>query len=91
MLGLIPAFIAWRKHRAFLPWWIYGTALFPAVLPHAILLRALNRGKQEEERAAKKQCPYCREWLPWEDDVCPSCRLRLFVTGIDGPQHLPPS
>ena len=38
-LGLIPAFIARKKGRKFLDWWIFGIGLFPIALPMAILLQ----------------------------------------------------
>lgn len=39
LLGLIPAFIAQRKGRSFLEWWLFGTGLFPIALPMALLLK----------------------------------------------------
>jgi len=39
LLGLIPAFIAQRKGRSFLEWWLFGTGLFPLALPMALRLK----------------------------------------------------
>lgn len=41
LLGLIPAFIAYRKGRSFLEWWVFGAGLFPLALPMAIMLKPL--------------------------------------------------
>ncbi len=39
LLGLIPAYIAWRKGRNFFDWWFFGAGLFPIALPMALLLK----------------------------------------------------
>lgn len=89
LLGLIPASIARQKGYAVVPWWIYGSLLFVVALPHAALLRNTdNKGKVNPQHG-KKQCPYCTEWLAWEDDTCPFCRLRLYDPVMDGPRHRP--
>jgi hypothetical protein len=85
LLGLIPASIARQKGHAILPWWIYGSVLFVVALPHAILLRATPEANMPEDQS-RKQCPYCAEWMPWEDDTCPACRLHLYQPGLDGPE-----
>jgi cytochrome c-type biogenesis protein len=41
-LGLIPAFIAQRKGRSFLEWWLFGMGLFPLALPMALMLKPQN-------------------------------------------------
>jgi cytochrome c-type biogenesis protein len=38
MLGLIPAYLAYRKGRNFFTWWLFGTTLFPIALPMAWLV-----------------------------------------------------
>jgi cytochrome c-type biogenesis protein len=38
VLGLLPAYLAYRKGRHFLTWWIFGATLFPVALPWAWLL-----------------------------------------------------
>ncbi len=40
LLGLAPAFIAWRKGRNFFDWWFFGASLFPVALPMAIMLKS---------------------------------------------------
>jgi hypothetical protein len=39
-LGLIPAFIVQQKGYRFIPWWLYGSALFIVSLPHALFMKA---------------------------------------------------
>jgi len=39
-LGLIPAYIAYRKGRSFWTWWFFGISLWPVALPMAILAKA---------------------------------------------------
>lgn len=41
-LGLLPAFIAKRKGRRFLDWYLFGVGLFPIALPVSIFLKPLN-------------------------------------------------
>ena len=38
LIGLIPAFIAKSKGRAFGLWWFYGTVCFIIALPHSIIM-----------------------------------------------------
>ena len=38
VLGLLPAYLAYRKGRSFANWWIFGATLFPIALPMAWLL-----------------------------------------------------
>jgi len=38
LLGLIPAFIAKKKGRTFITWWIYGTCLFVIALIHSLVI-----------------------------------------------------
>jgi hypothetical protein len=39
VLGLAPAYVAFRKGRNFLTWWLFGLALFPIALPMAFLIK----------------------------------------------------
>jgi hypothetical protein len=41
LLGLVPAYIAQKKGRSFVGWWIYGALLFIVALPHAIIMDPL--------------------------------------------------
>ncbi len=39
LLGLIPAYLAYRKGRNFWTWWLFGATLLPAALPMALLAK----------------------------------------------------
>jgi cytochrome c-type biogenesis protein len=38
-LGLLPAWLAYRKGRSFWTWWLFGATLLPVALPAALLLK----------------------------------------------------
>ncbi len=42
ILGLIPAFLAQRKGRSFIDWWLFGVGLFPVALVMALRLKPLS-------------------------------------------------
>ncbi|MPY69662.1 MAG: hypothetical protein GEU92_06220 [Alphaproteobacteria bacterium] len=70
LLGLIPAALAYRKDRGFVPWWIYGAALFPVALTHAFLLSG-DRGVRVPDEGVI--CPSCGEPLPRFAVGCRQC------------------
>jgi thiol:disulfide interchange protein len=41
-LGLIPAYIAYRKGRSFWTWWLFGATLFPIAMIAAWMIRPLD-------------------------------------------------
>ena len=45
--GLLPAYLAYRKGRQFVPWWIFGATLFPVALPMAWLLEPYAPSESE--------------------------------------------
>jgi cytochrome c-type biogenesis protein len=47
-LGLIPAYIASRKGRSFLDWWVFGVGLFFVALPAAFLIKPKDSEDLEE-------------------------------------------
>jgi cytochrome c-type biogenesis protein len=47
-LGLIPAWLASRKGRTFLDWWLFGWSLFPIALVSALLISAKGEQKEDE-------------------------------------------
>jgi hypothetical protein len=49
LIGLVPATIARRKGRDFLAWWFFGTMLFVAALPAALLLRPAGLGRSAQK------------------------------------------
>jgi hypothetical protein len=88
LLGLIPATIAQHKGQSLVPWWIYGSLLFVIALPHAFALHSkLEDADDIGPHSGKKQCSYCTEWMPWEDDVCPCCHLHQYDPVLDGPGY----
>lgn len=49
ILGLIPAFIASRKGRKFIEWYLFGVGLFPVALPMSIILSPIDPREGEIE------------------------------------------
>jgi hypothetical protein len=71
LIGLIPAAIANNKGYDFLPWWLFGAALFIVALPVAICLKTKPSAKGE------RQCPACAEWVKREAHICRFCHSPL--------------
>lgn len=51
LLGLIPAYIAYRKGRHFFDWWVFGAGLFPIALPVAIWIKPQAGDSKPEVQA----------------------------------------
>ncbi|HEX3438575.1 MAG TPA: hypothetical protein VHT24_17530 [Pseudacidobacterium sp.] len=78
LFGLLPAVIARHKHRSFGIWWLYGAVLFPIACVHALFLHRDPGGEHDPDlQGSKKKCPYCKEWVRWELEICPACHLRF--------------
>jgi hypothetical protein len=75
IVGLIPGFIAYKKGRNFLNWWMYGHLLFIVAFPHALLLRETENSLIN--RGILKNCPYCAEVVKKEAKVCKHCGNQL--------------
>jgi len=43
-VGLLPAFLAYRKGRNFYDWWVFGAILFPIALVAVILIKPRQVG-----------------------------------------------
>ena len=53
-VGLLPAYLAFRKGRNFFDWWVFGAVLFPVALVVVLLIKP----RQEEEQEMK---PYSND------------------------------
>jgi cytochrome c-type biogenesis protein len=54
ILGLLPAWLASKKGRTFLDWWLFGWSLFPIALVAAVLIRPerkLEEGETDDHSA----------------------------------------
>jgi len=49
LLGLIPAYLAKKKGRSFITWWLFGAVLFPIALPMAWLLEPSDSVNDQED------------------------------------------
>ncbi|MHC5741982.1 MAG: zinc ribbon domain-containing protein [Nostoc sp.] len=75
LLGLTPGFIAYKKGRNFLNWWMYGYLLFIVAFPHSLLLKETE--KSLINGGILKKCPYCAEVVKKEAKVCKHCGNQL--------------
>ena len=46
-VGLLPAYLAFRKGRNFFDWWVFGAVLFPVALVVVLLIKPRQEEKQE--------------------------------------------
>jgi hypothetical protein len=77
-LGLVPAWIGWRKRKPFFVWWLYGAVLPMLALPHALWLAP--RHPFLAPRTPRNTLRYCGACATYPTDaarICPSCGAEL--------------
>jgi hypothetical protein len=84
LLGLIPAYIAWRKGHNFFAWWAGGAALWIVVFPLALLAKT-NQAELDRRRLknGERQCPHCRKFVRVATTVCQYCRRDIRTGNND--------
>ena len=74
-LALRRSIKAAQKGRSFVPWLIYGMALWLIALIHSCIINDNDKAKQEK---GWHKCPYCGEYSRPEATVCHCCGHNLF-------------
>lgn len=89
VVGTIPALIAKNKGKNFVAWWVYGTLLFIAALPHSLIMKSDTASIEKEKiESGGKKCPFCAEIIKKEAVVCKHCGSKLNDDVTDNGDHL---
>lgn len=75
IIGLIPAYIAYKKGRSFFLWWFFGLLLWIVAMPCALLMKSDPYGVAKIEGLI--QCEYCAEWVKKEALICKYCKTEI--------------
>jgi hypothetical protein len=65
-LGLISGYIAYKKNRSFIKWFIYGFFLGIIAIVHALIIKN------------GKKCPECCASVDMQAKVCKHCRYKFI-------------
>jgi hypothetical protein len=77
-LGLLPASIAYKKHKSFFTWWLYGIVLPFIALPHALLLPPVHPFlAPRTPRTVLRYCDKCGQYPNDAATICASCGAEL--------------
>src|SRR5438477_936090 len=79
VLGVVPAFIAWKKGRSFFLFWLFSL-LFSVIiaLPFTLFMkRDQTRLDQRRLAQGERRCPQCQEFISVNASVCPHCHRDL--------------
>lgn len=77
-LGILPAWIAYKKQKSFFTWWAYGILLPFIALPHALLLHPVHPFlSPRTPRTSLRYCDRCGEYPNDSAKICASCGAEL--------------
>ncbi|HEX4716302.1 MAG TPA: hypothetical protein VH164_15380 [Ktedonobacteraceae bacterium] len=83
--GLLAALIVYHNGHSLGLWWVYGATVFIVAFLRALRPSSKNSSTDKSVQQSGKDCPYCLERVPLEDEICPACHLRLYDPVLDGP------
>jgi len=74
LIGLLPAYIAYRKGHSFLVWYAFGAALFIVALPAALIIGKDRDGmRMRLLRDNRRECPSCYGVIDVRATKCTWC------------------